>query len=211
MKKHQKILMLSVLVMSSVQGGVVEASEVFLDTKEERAQVTSSPEKSDTLENSGFNTNDSEIADEQVFPPEGSTEDSGSEDKSSSGLDNETEKSGSSQKIGNEKVIEEGTAEKPKKTDASEEASRESTFQENLSRKNLPKVPVRLKPLPVKNSGSPFRDTSRSIFKNHINWIYSRGITTGYTPTTYNPEAKVTRGEMAVFLYRLAGISAYKR
>ena len=134
--------MLSVLVMSSVQGGVVEASEVFLNTKEERAQVTSSPEKSDTLENSGFNTNDSEIADEQVFPPEGSTEDSGSEDKSSSGLDNETEKSGSSQKIGNEKVIEEGTAEKPKKTDASEEASRESTFQENLSRKNLPKVPV---------------------------------------------------------------------
>lgn len=207
MKKHQKILMLSVLVISSVQGGVVEASEVFLDTKEERVQVTSSPEKSDTLENSGFNTNASEIADNQVLPPESSTEDSGSEDKSSSGLDNETEKSGSGEIIGNEKVIEEGTAEKPKKTDASEEASRESTFQENLSRKNLPKVPVRLKPLPVKNSGSPFRDTSRSIFKNHINWIYSRGITTGYTPTTYNPEAKVTRGEMAAFLYRFYNVT----
>uniref|UniRef100_UPI001F577956 S-layer homology domain-containing protein n=1 Tax=Lactococcus petauri TaxID=1940789 RepID=UPI001F577956 len=66
-----------------------------------------------------------------------------------------------------------------------------------------------LKPLPVKHNASPFKDISKSIFKNHINFIYSRGITTGYTPTTYNPEGKVTRGEMAVFLYRLAGSPHY--
>lgn len=58
---------------------------------------------------------------------------------------------------------------------------------------NLPKVPVRLGNLPIKNTGSPFRDISQSIFKNNINWIYSRGVTTGYAPTTYNPKAKVTK------------------
>lgn len=76
--------------------------------------------------------------------------------------------------------------------------------------KDLPRVPVTLKELPKKYSNLPFRDISQSIFKNHINWIYGRGITTGYTPTTYNPEAKVTRGEMAVFLQRLAGSPSYK-
>lgn len=74
----------------------------------------------------------------------------------------------------------------------------------------LPKVSVKLGSLPVKNSGSPFRDIAQSQFKNYINWIYSRGVTTGYTPTTYNPNAKVTRGEMAVFLYRMAGSPGYR-
>ncbi|HBC90687.1 MAG TPA: hypothetical protein DCZ00_04490 [Lactococcus sp.] len=205
MKKYQKILMLSILIMSSAQGGVIEASEVFLDTKEDQVQITSSSEKN-VIEDSGFNTNDLEIADDKGLPPESSNENSGSKDESSSKVDSEAEKSSSSE---NENVIEGKTTEKPKKADGMEEASKKGTFQKSLSGKNLPKVLVRLKQLPVKNSGSPFRDTSRSIFKNHINWIYSRGITTGYTPTTYNPEAKVTRGEMAVFLYRLAGAPAY--
>lgn len=82
--------------------------------------------------------------------------------------------------------------------------------QETTLAKELPRVPVTLKELPKKYSNLPFRDISQSIFKNHINWIYGRGITTGYTPTTYNPEAKVTRGEMAVFLQRLAGSPSYK-
>ncbi len=79
-----------------------------------------------------------------------------------------------------------------------------------LSGNELPRVPVVLNPLPIKHTDSPFKDISHSIFKNHINWIYGRGITTGYTSTTYNPEARVTRGEMAVFLQRLAGSPSYK-
>lgn len=76
--------------------------------------------------------------------------------------------------------------------------------------KNLPKIPVNLKALPVKNPGnSPYRDISGSIYKNHINWLYGRGITTGYTPTTYKLDYYVTRGEMAVFLSRLAGSPSY--
>lgn len=81
---------------------------------------------------------------------------------------------------------------------------------EVFSKKELPKVSVNINTLPIKHSDYPFNDISHSIFKNYINWIYSRGITTGYTPTTYNPEAKVTRGEMAVFLHRFASSPSYK-
>lgn len=74
----------------------------------------------------------------------------------------------------------------------------------------LPKVSVKLGSLPIKNTGSPFRDIAQSQFKNHINWLYGRGVTTGHTSTTYSPNAKVTRGEMAVFLHRMAGSPGYK-
>ncbi|MEY8458768.1 GH25 family lysozyme [Lactococcus ileimucosae] len=74
----------------------------------------------------------------------------------------------------------------------------------------LPRISVKFAHLPVKNPGSsPFKDISHSIYKNYINWNYSVGITTGYTPTTYNPDANVTRGEMSVFLHRLAGAPGY--
>ena len=79
-----------------------------------------------------------------------------------------------------------------------------------FSNGELPRIPVKFVNLPVKHPGtSPFKDISHSIYKNYINWNYSVGITTGYTPTTYNPDANVTRGEMAVFINRLAGSPSY--
>jgi hypothetical protein len=48
-----------------------------------------------------------------------------------------------------------------------------------------------------------------SSIKDDINWLYQYGITTGTTPTTYSPAEQVTRGQMAVFLYRLAGSPTY--
>jgi hypothetical protein len=65
-------------------------------------------------------------------------------------------------------------------------------------KQSFPKVSVTLKKLPEKNSGQPFKDISCSIFKNYIHEIYKIEITTGYTPTTFKPENKVIRGEMAV-------------
>ncbi|MGI1837639.1 S-layer homology domain-containing protein [Lactococcus garvieae] len=89
-------------------------------------------------------------------------------------------------------------------------AAKEKSISYTVSKKRvLPKVAVNLKPLPVKHFDQPFKDISQSIYKNYISEIYRRGITTGYTPTTYNPNANVTRGEMAVFLHRLAGTPAY--
>jgi hypothetical protein len=69
------------------------------------------------------------------------------------------------------------------------------------------------------SSGTPadFGDISESVHKDDINWLSSSGITAGYTCTgpkhpikacqtegelVYNPEAKVTRVQMAIFLYR---------
>jgi len=44
-----------------------------------------------------------------------------------------------------------------------------------------------------------------SEFYKQIEWLKHTGITTGTTPTTFSPSANVTRGQMAAFMYRLAG------
>ncbi|MDR2799474.1 MAG: S-layer homology domain-containing protein [Bifidobacteriaceae bacterium] len=41
--------------------------------------------------------------------------------------------------------------------------------------------------------------------KNDIKWAYIYGITTGFTSKLYRPTQNIKRGEMAAFLYRLAG------
>jgi hypothetical protein len=38
-----------------------------------------------------------------------------------------------------------------------------------------------------------------------IGWLLAEGLTTGTTPTTYEPDRGVTRGEFATFLWRFAG------
>ena len=38
-----------------------------------------------------------------------------------------------------------------------------------------------------------------------VSWMVGEGITTGTTPTTFEPSRYVTRGEVATFLYRVAG------
>ena len=48
---------------------------------------------------------------------------------------------------------------------------------------------------------SSFKDVSQ--FANDIAWLKSEGITTGYTPTTYQPLRSVSRDQMAAFLHRL--------
>ena len=46
------------------------------------------------------------------------------------------------------------------------------------------------------------------MFANDIGWLSSKGITTGYTPTTFRPDAYVTRGEMAAFLQRFYNVTS---
>ena len=51
---------------------------------------------------------------------------------------------------------------------------------------------------------NPFTDIAGSFARDHIARIYGLGITTGRTiPTLYDPEADVSRAQMAVFLSRL--------
>ena len=52
----------------------------------------------------------------------------------------------------------------------------------------------------------PFTDVENSYAAEHIARIYGLGITTGKTPTTYDPTTTVTRAQMAVFLSRLHSV-----
>ncbi|MDR3128606.1 MAG: S-layer homology domain-containing protein [Bifidobacteriaceae bacterium] len=71
----------------------------------------------------------------------------------------------------------------------------------------------------IEGTPTAFKDISKSVHKNDINWLSTQGITAGYTCTAiakpvkscakkgdlvYYPEGKVTRVQMATFLYRFA-------
>lgn len=54
--------------------------------------------------------------------------------------------------------------------------------------------------------GTPFVDVPEtSWFLEPVKWAYEQGITNGTSDTTFSPYAPVTRGQMAVFLWRMAG------
>ena len=53
---------------------------------------------------------------------------------------------------------------------------------------------------------TPFTDVPAGrFFSVAVAWLVEQGITTGTTPTTFSPDDPVTRGQMAAFLWRLAG------
>ena len=56
--------------------------------------------------------------------------------------------------------------------------------------------------LPEVRAAIDFTDDDASSFEADIEWLYSRGITSGTSATTYSPNATVTRGQMAAFLHR---------
>jgi hypothetical protein len=61
---------------------------------------------------------------------------------------------------------------------------------------------------PVVNSTKEkpgFKDTSGSFAKKSIDWIYSKGITSGTTKSKYSPKKAVTREEMSTFIRKLSG------
>ncbi|MFQ5557475.1 MAG: S-layer homology domain-containing protein, partial [Acidimicrobiales bacterium] len=52
---------------------------------------------------------------------------------------------------------------------------------------------------------SPFEDlVPGAFYETPVSWLDETGITTGVTPTRFAPDDAITRGEMAVFLMRLA-------
>lgn len=53
---------------------------------------------------------------------------------------------------------------------------------------------------------NPFSDVSNSAsYRNAVLWLVQRGITSGTSPGRYSPNASVTRGQMAAFLWRASG------
>jgi hypothetical protein len=51
----------------------------------------------------------------------------------------------------------------------------------------------------------PFDDIVFDFQENPVGWLFEAGITTGTTEDTFAPEAAVTRGDFATFLWRYAG------
>lgn len=82
----------------------------------------------------------------------------------------------------------------------------DNTFKpnDNLTRTQMAKMLVL--GFNLKSQGeqdNPFRDISASNWnKSFVQVLYSNNITSGTTPTTFSPNAFVTRGQLASFLYR---------
>jgi uncharacterized protein YkwD len=56
------------------------------------------------------------------------------------------------------------------------------------------------------SGGESFVDVDAGdFFADAVGWMVAEGITTGTSPTTFSPDRYVTRGEVATFLYRVAG------
>ncbi|WP_203655110.1 S-layer homology domain-containing protein [Demequina activiva] len=65
-------------------------------------------------------------------------------------------------------------------------------------------------PAPANAASTSFPDVPPShTFYEHITWLASQGITSGYGNGTFGPSDEVTRGQMAAFLYKVAGSPAF--
>ena len=53
-------------------------------------------------------------------------------------------------------------------------------------------------------AASPFTDLTQAWYRNPINWAFEMDIVRGTGATTFEPENKVTREQIAVMLYRYA-------
>lgn len=63
-------------------------------------------------------------------------------------------------------------------------------------------------PAPAATS-TPFTDVpSDAYYGPAVAWLVAQGVTAGTSPTTFTPGAPVTRGQLAEFLYRMAGTPA---
>lgn len=137
MKKYKKLLTLSALVLSSTQGILVSASELTATNVDSSVPITSNVQEEVEASSS------SEGSSENSSTADSSLEDSISESdhQSNPPSDKETEETGTAPG---------STTEKPEKNNSEKEVAKESVAQEYFSRKNLPRVGVSLKQLPVK-------------------------------------------------------------
>lgn len=51
----------------------------------------------------------------------------------------------------------------------------------------------------------PFTDVTAEYQRDPVGWLYGRQLTTGVSPTRFAPTKSITRGELAVLIWRYAG------
>ncbi len=58
----------------------------------------------------------------------------------------------------------------------------------------------------VANAQLPFKDVkANAYYYNAVEWAVNSGVTSGMTPTTFEPNTKCTRGQVVSFLFRASG------
>lgn len=58
---------------------------------------------------------------------------------------------------------------------------------------------------PAASAPHDFDDVVRPYQQGAVSWLAETGVTTGTSPTTFDPDGKVTRAQAATFLHRYAG------
>lgn len=58
---------------------------------------------------------------------------------------------------------------------------------------------------PATSGNTPFTDLNASWYRNAVSWAYQNNIVKGITTTQFDPDAPVTREQLAVILYRYTG------
>ena len=151
LKKHQKIWMLSTVVLFSMQGGVAGANEIAKDNSFLRTEVV-----------------DTSVTSEL---PQSETPHYTDESTSSIGASNSLEETVSSEDEEASNNTSEANDEKANTTEIKSKQQTKEVSEQSLVRgKNLPKITVNLTALPVKYPGnSPYKDILGSIYKNYIN------------------------------------------
>jgi len=77
---------------------------------------------------------------------------------------------------------------------------------DEVSRGQMATFLHRFMDLPDFTDAAPFEDlVEGSFYEDAVNWLAEAGITTGTSPTTFEPAEFVTRGQMAAFLWRMCG------
>ncbi|MYD06341.1 MAG: hypothetical protein F4X07_05155 [Acidimicrobiaceae bacterium] len=84
-----------------------------------------------------------------------------------------------------------------------------TTFSPNmtLSRAQASTFLWRFAGTPAPNYDQTFDDVKEgSYYSEAVRWMLEYGITTGTSPTTFSPDAPLTRAEVVTFIWRLAGL-----
>ena len=79
-----------------------------------------------------------------------------------------------------------------------------------MNRAQFVTVLYRMEGQPAVNNTGVFADVpANQFYTNAAYWALSAGITTGATPTTFNPGGQLTRTELVTFMYRYAKYKGY--
>jgi hypothetical protein len=62
---------------------------------------------------------------------------------------------------------------------------------------------------PPAPAAAPFEDLRTAFYSDAVAWAAANGIVRGTTPTTFEPDTAITRGQVATILHRAAGSPAY--